>query len=239
MSSAYVAGATGYTGREVVRALLARGIATVAHVRADSPRLAALTGELTAEGAAVDATPWEEGALVATLRRVRPSLVFALLGTTRARGREEQRLTGHASTYESVDYGLSAMLLRAAVASGVRPRFVYLSAWGAGRPSRNAYYAARHKMETELRASGLEYVIARPGLITGPDRAEPRAGERAAAVALDGALGVLKSLGATKLHDRFASVTARQLAQALVSLALEARSASCVAEPEDLRLAMG
>lgn len=239
MSSAFVAGATGYTGREVVRALVARGVETIAHVRVDSPRLAELTAAFTAEGARVDATPWDETALVATLRQRRPDVVFALLGTTRARGREERKQTGHASTYESVDYGLSAMLLRAVVASGVRSRFVYLSAWGAGRPSRNAYYAARYKMESEVKASGLPYVIARPAFITGPDRAEPRAGERAAAVVVDGALGVLKTFGARALHDRFASMTARELGQGLVSLALDGHETACIAEPERLRRARG
>ena len=38
-SPAFVAGATGFTGREVVRLLVERGVPAVAHVRPDSPRL--------------------------------------------------------------------------------------------------------------------------------------------------------------------------------------------------------
>src|SRR5215217_2597869 len=86
MLTAFVAGATGYTGREVVRALVARGVRAVAHVRPDSPRLAEWRERFGEVGADVDATPWEEPAIRAALARWRPTHVFALLGTTRERG---------------------------------------------------------------------------------------------------------------------------------------------------------
>ena len=41
MEIAFVAGATGYTGREVVRLLAERGVRTLAHVRPDSSSSAA------------------------------------------------------------------------------------------------------------------------------------------------------------------------------------------------------
>src|SRR5262245_54108830 len=85
MSKAFIAGASGYTGREVIRVLVARGVQTVAHVRPDSPRRAALVRELEADGASVDVTPWQDAAMVKTLTAISPSVVFALLGTTRAR----------------------------------------------------------------------------------------------------------------------------------------------------------
>src|SRR5512133_826771 len=146
MTTAFVAGATGDTGREVVRARRARGVRTVAHVRPDSPRLADWKGRLGALGAEVDATPWDEAAMVETLRRVRPDAVVALLGTTRRRG-AQAAAAGRNETYETVDYGLTHLLLRAAIASGTRPRFVYLSAVGVREGTRNAYLAARAKLE--------------------------------------------------------------------------------------------
>jgi len=82
---AFVAGATGYTGREVVRELRARGIETIAHVRPDSLALTRWRGEFEALGARVDTTPWDEAAMRATFDAFRPTLVFALIGTTRAR----------------------------------------------------------------------------------------------------------------------------------------------------------
>ena len=53
MQIAFVAGATGYTGREVVRVLLERGVRTVAHVRPDSPHVDEWRSRFEAQGAAV------------------------------------------------------------------------------------------------------------------------------------------------------------------------------------------
>ena len=83
----FVAGATGYTGREVVRRCAELGAETVAHVRPDSARIHEWERRFGALGARVDATPWELQAMCATLVRLRPTHVFALLGTTRARAR--------------------------------------------------------------------------------------------------------------------------------------------------------
>jgi nucleoside-diphosphate-sugar epimerase len=147
LAGAFVAGATGYVGRAVVAELSRRAggaaagrrprgrrdAAPVAHVRPDSPRLAEWRATFARMHAAVDATPWDAAAMTAALVRLRPPAVFALLGTTRRRGR------GTGDTYESVDYGLTALLLRAARraadATGVAPRFVYLSSVGADRGS--------------------------------------------------------------------------------------------------------
>src|SRR5512139_15356 len=169
---AFVTGATGFTGREVVRLSLENGIATVAHLRPDSLRLQEWTARFTAMGALVDTTPWEEGAVTATLSRVRPAYVFALLGTTRARARTAARMgkDPRAESYEAVDYGLTALLIRAARATGTAPRFVYLSATGTQAGSRSAYYRARWKAEEFLRSSGLPFTIARPSFIAGPGR---------------------------------------------------------------------
>jgi nucleoside-diphosphate-sugar epimerase len=235
MSRAFVAGATGYTGREVVRALVARGVEAVAHVRPQSQNLTAVLTQLRAEGALTDTTPWEDEALQRTLLVHRPDVVFALLGTTRARVAAARRAGAARESYDSVDYGLTAMLLRASVACGSRPRFVYLSSLGAGRPSSNAYLSARHRAEADVRASGLPYAIARPSFVTGPDRKESRPLERAAATVADAALGVAAHLGGGSLRARYASMTAGELAAALVSLALDEAAPAVVAETGDLR----
>ena len=238
MHTAFVAGATGYTGREVVRQLVERGVRTVAHVRPDSARLAEWRERFGAMGAEVDATPWEEPAIAATLARRRPTLVFALLGTTRERGkRAEQAGTGGAvpDTYESVDYGLTSLLIRAAAAGGSRPRFVYLSSLGVREGTKNPYLAARQRAERELRESGLPFIIARPSFITGPDREEGRPLERAGAAVGDALLAVAGALGASGLRARYRSMTAAQLAAALVRLALDPLTEDAVVEGERLR----
>lgn len=234
---AFVAGATGFTGREVVRCLAARGIRTVAHLRPDSPQLKLWQERLGAMGAEVDATAWEEAALTATLRRLQPALVFALLGTTRARIKAVARVGQDplAQTYEAVDYGLTALLLRAAKAGGANPRFVYLSAAGVNPKSRSPYYRARVKLEEELQASGLPYLIARPSFISGPGRDEARPGERIGSALIDGALALAGALGAKRFQARYASTTNTVLAQALVRLALDPAAANRVFESEALR----
>ncbi|HEX5831522.1 MAG TPA: hypothetical protein VFY16_11110, partial [Gemmatimonadaceae bacterium] len=72
-----------------------------------------------------------------------------------------------------------------------------------------------------IRESGLPYLIARPAFISGPDRSEFRPLERLAAIASDRALGVLAAFGARRLRDRFRSISGRELADALVTLAFD------------------
>jgi uncharacterized protein YbjT (DUF2867 family) len=214
---AFVAGATGYTGREVVAALRERGIRTIAHVRPDSARVAEFRERFTALGA----------------ERVRPTHVFALLGTTRARARSEGMSAQQA--YARIDYGLTKWLVDAALALGSSPRFVYLSAAGVDPESKNNYVAARARTEQCVKSSGLPYTIARPSFITGPDREEDRPLERIGGVVADGVLAFVGALGARKLRARYRSTTAAQLARGLVRIAFDPGWASRVAQSEDLR----
>lgn len=234
----FVAGATGYTGREVVRECRARGLETVAHVRPDSRSLTDWRARFEQLGARVDTTAWQLDAMIATLQALQPKQVYSLLGTTRKRGKID---TGSVvpETYEAVDYGLSVMLLEAAVACGSKPRFVYLSAMGAGGRPMNAYMDVRKRVEAAIHGSELPYLVARPGFITGEDRDEWRPGERIAARISDGALSLLGALGAKQLATRYTSMTGAELARALVELASASASASEVAEVEQLKRAAG
>jgi uncharacterized protein YbjT (DUF2867 family) len=233
---AFVAGATGFTGREVVRLLVEEGVGTVAHVRPDSPRLEEWEERFSAMGADVDTTVWEMAALAGTMERIRPSWVFALLGTTRARMHAAQRAGKDpgSQSYEAVDYGLTALLIEAVQQTGLTPRFVYLSAAGVKETSRSAYYRARAKAERLLRSSGLPYTIARPSIITGPGRDDDRPLERAGAVVGDRLLSVAGWLGARKLEARYASTTNVRLANALVRLALDPKAKDGIFESEEL-----
>lgn len=214
---AFVVGATGYTGRELVRVLAESGKRVVAHVRPDSPRHDEWRTRFEAVGASVDATAWEDAAMLEAMRRHAPAVVFALLGTTRARG----RASGGRDDYESVDYGLTALMLRAAVASGVRPRFVYLSSAGVTPNTRNAYLSVRARLEREIRDSGLPFTLARPSFITGPDRDDGRLGERIGSGVADAALGVLGALGARKVAALYRSTTNVALASALARIGFD------------------
>ncbi len=238
MSTTFVAGATGYTGREVVRLLAARdGVNVVAHVRPDSGALDDWRRRFTDLGVIVDTTEWDEAAMTASLAEVRPDVVFALLGTLRARMNEAEAegRDPAAHSYEAVDYGLTALLMRACVAAEVTPRFVYLSSAGVREGAPGAYLQVRHRMETELIDCGLPYTIARPSIISGPDRPEPRPFERLGAGLADTALFVAGAFGATKFRDRYHSTDAATLAGALVRLAFDEDSMNRIVESEDLR----
>ena len=222
----FVAGATGFTGREVVRLLREQQVPTTAHVRPDSSSLERWRERFAGQGAEVDTTAWETDAMRATLSRLAPSHVFCLVGTTARRGR------GNDDSYETVDYGLTKLLCDAAAASSVEPRFVYLSALGADSP-RGAYLEARHRAEQAVMQSGLIWTIARPSFITG-DRDEARPGETVGAAATDAGLRVASWFGAGKLRQRYRSTDADTLARALVRIALDPACADSVVMSEDL-----
>jgi len=237
VTTAFIAGATGYTGRHVAERLAREGVRTIAHVRPDSPALGSWTSRFAAAGAETDATPWTDDEMARTMARVRPDFVFALLGTTRSRAARDERATGKAAGYEAVDYGLTAMLLRAARAAGVRPRYVYLSSIGAKATSGNPYLAVRGRFEAELQASELPYLIVQPSFISGSDRDERRVTERAASVAADALLHVAALAGARRLRDRWATLSGDALAAGMVRLALEAPDGRTVADAADIRRA--
>lgn len=230
---AFVAGATGYTGRAVVERLVARGVRTVAHVRPDSSRRGEWEERWQQLGAEGDATPWEPAALTETLTRLQPTLVFALLGTTRSRSRSEGR--DAVQGYEAIDYGLTMMLYAAATACGSRPRFVYLSAAALQEDTKNPYMRVRVRVERALRDGTLPYTTARPSFITGADRDEPRLGERVGAGVADGMLALAGMLGARRLRERYASMTNVELAAGLVRVAMDPAFAGAVVEAEALR----
>lgn len=205
----------------------------IAHVRPGSSAAAEWRARFESLGAEVDETPWEPAAMRATLARVMPDHLFALLGTTRRRAAAE----GITDAYERVDYGLTAMLRDAAIACGSAPRFTYLSAIGANETSANKYVAVRGRMERELRDGALPWLIAQPAYVSGSDRAEFRLWERIPAIAIDALLGALAFVGLGKVRDAYGSLSGRELAHGLVALALAEREGRLVAGVARLRAA--
>ncbi|MFH1434082.1 MAG: NAD(P)H-binding protein [Pseudomonadota bacterium] len=233
MTRAFIAGATGYTGRELVRALAEKNVEAIAHVRPDSSRLGEWKGRFDGLGARMDTTAWVKEAMDAALAGLRPDLVFCLLGTTKARGRGSAG-RGIAENYETVDFGLTAMVIDASVKLKKKPLLIYLSAMGVKEKSRNPYFSARWKAEKKLRESGLPYIIVRPVFVSGPDRDERRIMERVGATAWDGALAVAGAMGFSGLRDRYKSINASGLARGMVRLAFDPSAVNTVVERENL-----
>ena len=212
--TAFVLGSTGFVGREVVRQLCVRGAKTVAHIRPDSKSLAAWRPKFEELGATVDTSPWEIEAMTARLRAALPTQIYVLIGTTRSQAKTDA-ISGN--IYEAIDLGLTRTAVAAALASGQRPRIVYLSSVGADPTSRSPYLAARGRAEEVVTGSGLPWVIARPSFITG-ERDDGRFGERSAAVIGDGLLAVAGVFGGKKLRAKYRSTTPDVLASALIRL---------------------
>jgi nucleoside-diphosphate-sugar epimerase len=233
---AFVAGATGYTGRNVVRELRERGVRTVAHVRRESKEFERWRREFTELGAEIDSTPWGSGAIEARFAELPPTLVFALVGTTWARARREAKTaSGVRPSYATVDVALTTELVRAASALPVAPRFVYLSSIGTKPGTRNPYRETRWRIESAVRDALVDWTIVRPSYITGPDREERRLGETVGAAVGDRVFAVLGALGATRWRERYRSITGPQLARALVRLAFDAKARGRVIHAEELR----
>lgn len=229
---AFVAGATGYVGSALVPLLVERGIETVAHVRPNSSKLAHFQELFGEQGATVDTSAWEEGAIAAAIGELQPELVFGCLGTTRARKRTSEDPANE--TYLAIDYGLTSMLRGICAAMKSPPLFVYLSSAGVRAGTGNAYIEARWKLESELRDGDMPYLIAQPAFISGDNRGEHRPMERAGAVVGDTLLGMAGAIGFGGFRDRWASLTNEQLAAGLVEFALsDVRNATL--DPAHLR----
>lgn len=225
--TAFVLGATGFVGREVVRQLAVRATPVIAHVRPKSA--AEWTPKLEALGAKVDASEWDAAAISAALDAAGAKQLYILIGTTRHRAKTD---AVDGDIYEKIDYGLTRIAVDAALASKAKPRLVYLSGIGADANARGAYMKARGKAEDAVKNAGLPWVIARPAIISG-DRDESRPGERAGAVIGDGLLAVA-GLFSKNLRAKYKSTTPDVLASALIRIG-EAPEHDRVFDGADLR----
>lgn len=230
--TAFVLGATGFVGREVVRQLCVRGATAIAHVRPDSSSLSDWRARFSSLGASVDTTPWDAAQLAARFATLASAQLYILIGTTRQRAKSD-RVEG--DIYEAIDLGLTRLAVDAARAAAASPppRLVYLSSIGASEHARSPYLRARGKAEAVITGSGLPWVIARPSIITG-DRDEGRLGERTAGIVGDGLLAVAGLFGARGTRDKYRTTTPDILASALIRLA-EAPEHGRIVDGADLR----
>jgi uncharacterized protein YbjT (DUF2867 family) len=149
-----VAGATGGTGREIVRVLAARGHRVVALSRSAAGATGFAAGVRAVAG---DVT--KPATLAAALEGV--DVVVSAIGGRRPVGR---------NGFAAVDFAGNRNLIDAARAAGVR-RVLVVTAASAGRDGflyrlPIAPYPWKARAEAHLRASGLDYTIVGPGGLT-------------------------------------------------------------------------
>jgi uncharacterized protein YbjT (DUF2867 family) len=150
MRKLFVAGATGVTGRAVVK--LANGVDLLAHMRPKEGRSGAGVFELS-----------DADKLTAALRD--RTTVLQLIGTMRKR-------FAAGDTYESSDIGTTQQLVDAGRRAGTVDHFLLLTSVGAGKPV-GAYLKAKAEAERIVRESGIAYTIFRPSMLIGEDRKPP------------------------------------------------------------------
>lgn len=148
----FVAGATGATGRTLMRQALARGVPVAAHVRPKSA-----DSELARSWPRKAVVELSDGeALVEAMSGY--TTVLQLIGTMRKR-------FAAGDTYETSDIGTTRQLVEAAKRTGV-DHVVLLSSMGAGRPV-GAYLKAKAEAERLVRESGLAWTVVRPPAFEG------------------------------------------------------------------------
>lgn len=151
--TAFVAGASGFTGRAIAAQDPAvHGVDLRLQVRASSRQGAALDADPRTVKLGLDDIP----ALTEAMRGA--DAVLQLVGTVRARFDAQ-------TSYESVDFGTTRTLLAAATAAGVS-HFLLLSSVGAGT-GLGSYLQWKKRTEALVVDAGLPYTIVRPSYLAG------------------------------------------------------------------------
>ncbi|HVR64027.1 MAG TPA: NAD(P)H-binding protein [Polyangia bacterium] len=152
MRQVFVTGGTGYIGRRVIAALIARG-----------HRVHALARPGSETKLPPGCTPFIGDALEADSYRdaVAPADTFVhLVGVAHPS-------PAKAAAFRSVDLASARAAVQAARAAGTIRHFVYLSV-AQPAPVMKAYVAARREGEAALAASGLPSTVVRPWYVLGP-----------------------------------------------------------------------
>lgn len=213
---AWVAGATGLVGRELVRELCSRpGVGSVTALvrRAEGRREQRLEERVVS---------FEK--LELELAGLKATHVFCCLGTTMAKA-------GSEAAFRVIDYEYPLALGRAALAAGAK-KFLVVTALGADPDSRIFYNRVKGEVERGLSALGIpELHVFRPSLILG-ERAERRPAERAT-------MAVAKPLGALMVGPlkKYRPIDGIVVARALANVAQSTSPAPSVSIYESDRIA--
>ena len=189
----FITGATGYLGRALIPALLARGHRVRALAReVSAARLA--RGAETVIGNALDAETYSSAIAPA-------DTLLHLIGTPHPS-------PAKAASFQAVDLVSVDAALAAAMRAGVR-HFIYVSV-AQPAPIMQAYIAVRQAGEARIRASGILATILRPWYVLGPGHRWP--------YLLLPIYAVLRLLPATRdAAQRLSFVTLAQMVCALVA----------------------
>ena len=134
---------------------------------------------------------------------------------------------GKKASYEDVERDLSLLLLKnlevyaSENPDQPNPKFLFLSSLGVSDGVKNRYLRARADVEIKVRQSSLPWLIVQPSFISGPDRQETRHGERVGSIVSDAILSTMAFIGIKKPYQLYGTLSANQLAQGMISWALD------------------
>ena len=154
-----VTGATGFVGRSVIRALLAKGLTPVCLVRSQDKLLRQHRDVNPDRIVPVLGTLGDHGALDTAARQ--SQAVIHLVGIIIAR-----RLRGQ--TFHRVHVLGTRSVVEAAERAGVK-RLIHMSALGSRVDAASTYHRTKWAAEECVRQSALDWTLFRPSLIHGPD----------------------------------------------------------------------
>jgi uncharacterized protein YbjT (DUF2867 family) len=153
MSRVFVTGATGFIGKRVLRALLARGFLVRCLVRPGSE--ARLRGFESIDRVPGDVL--EPDGLVASAEGC--AALVHLVGIIRER-------PARGVTFERMHHQATLNMLGVARRAGI-PRYLQMSALGARAGARARYHQTKWSAEEAVRQSGLDWTIFRPSIVFG------------------------------------------------------------------------
>ncbi len=156
MSNVFLTGASGFVGRHLAAALLARGHSVRGLVRPGSE------GRLPKGCRPVIGNPLDAGSYST---RVFPADTFVqLVGVSHPS-------PSKAAEFRAIDLVAGKAAVQAAAAAGVR-QFIYVSV-AQPAPIMKEYIAVRREIEDTIRAAGLNATVLRPWYVLGPGRRWP------------------------------------------------------------------
>jgi uncharacterized protein YbjT (DUF2867 family) len=156
------------------------------------------------------------------------TVVFCTVGTT------NKKVKGDKEAYRKVDYDIPVRAARFSKMTGCNT-FIMVSAVGANAGASNFYLRLKGETENAVKEVGLRSLhFMRPSMLMGP-RKESRPGEKIG----QGLMNLLDPILFWPAVRRYKSISAREVAQAMLTIAKDVKPGVFIYEFDDIRKITG